>query len=219
MTTSLLLSDDIEKVLRTIEYRHDLLAAGQQTTDVYSEDLQRVGIDIEAYSDAAHYLAAQHPEIQVVRVYDFVNGENPTPAQMLGTLPPVASFRISGNCSALFATIRKTLLQTDSVTTLKGLNVSYDADTCTLYVGGKPCALPLHKNEAGLCKIMFGYKPGEYVSWDIIADDMGMLEGSEKDRMRPIQDARYNLNERVAKTYKTKDKLLGWQNKNLCRNY
>lgn len=105
---------------------------------------------------------------------------------------------------------------------LQGLKCSFDEKRATLIVGKSEIKLPPEKNEYYLVRESFrGFKRGEPMSWDIVAEEITGQEFEVLEQVssqRKVQDAYYAVNNRVKKGLNTEDNLFSWKSKCIIRN-
>ncbi|MEK7133787.1 MAG: hypothetical protein AAB804_01815 [Patescibacteria group bacterium] len=217
----------MEKILDVLEYRFTFGVknpSGFQDIAITLNDLQQNHIRLEELGDALRSLAANHPvTIKKFWVLHYRNKERPIePPELDVKYHTLARLEVSLDFKTLAKKIRESLNIPIEKVRLVDCEISFDARTSSLLVNGTPCPLPPHKNEADLCEVIFREPVGAAISWENVAAYMTGLDTRRLDvkkHMPPVRDAMYNLNERVQKKYGTKDRLISWRNKALCRNY
>ena len=109
-------------------------------------------------------------------------------------------------------------------TTLRGKIIEFDETRSSIVIDGKPYQLPPAQNEDSLARVMFGHQVGEFVDWSMIYSEMTGVDPQETNientkNMKMVRDTMNRLNGRLQEVLNTKDALLAWKNKSICRNY
>lgn len=98
--------------------------------------------------------------------------------------------------------------------------IMFDEALSVIKFGRKTCPLPPAKNESCLAKVMLSRKPGEFVDWSIVYQEMtGDSELGGKENLKSVRDTMYHLNKRIKEDTGATTDFLGWKNKSLKRNY
>lgn len=102
---------------------------------------------------------------------------------------------------------------------LRDFNIIFDEDHSIIQVGSIRCQLPPLKKEHYFARIMWEYRVGESVSWDVVTREIKEVAGARDLKEKSVMDTMYRVNDRIKEIVRTDDELFSRKNQNIIRNF
>ncbi|MCL5410588.1 MAG: hypothetical protein M1324_01895 [Patescibacteria group bacterium] len=102
---------------------------------------------------------------------------------------------------------------------LYNFQIEYNNDSAEVIIGKTKCAMPLHKNNHCLCRMMFNQPIGKAICWDEIYTEMFGNSEPAKNQWRRVYDSMNDINNQIKKKLNTNDELFSWRSKSVIRNF
>jgi hypothetical protein len=211
---------DRQKVLDILDRKFNLLQESERVIQIQTRDLDRAAISFSDFEEILRSFT-EPLGIKIEYLYDEVNEERPVEPQELGVaFHTLGKLSVSSDFKALLEKAQEANGPRIAFK-LADVEVRYDPETFTIFVGDMIIELPKDKNEAGLCKLLFEKPKRVPIEWnDVATKILGVSFESfdKKKHQKSVQDTMYRTNDRV-KALGTEDNLFSWGDRTITRNF